>query len=549
MAFADQIRKSGNWTKKSSALKTHTSPSVISILSELTNASGGSSGSNSTVTQESISRAKQPSSKRSSTGRTDTKGRTKKESTLISRSLSPTITERPDVFAFMENDSTTTVDTATRTGSTSYDEKVDRKIPSGLPGVISESELEDDDEHSANVHPDSGISARDDSPAGAFESESNTSENVGRRFAPPYSTAFVPPRVAEHVRVASYTSPSPSGTRRWSNASDSGMGSSVDENCGYDQSNSSPEAYYARAYPKAALHSDEVSLPYELPHKHKHQPVPNRPQPIPIDQPKSNVAGYELLASKLSSAHRGTDTLIPIYRKFETLNNRILLYLQDEICEIEEDLRKLDETDAQINAAMSDEMGHTPPTSRRLEAKMPSEIHFRRLEILGRAFLKVGQYSKPYTPSDRSTVTDSGHVDQALSSYSSLIKGLDSAKGADIEAYQAWIDEHSTIVESETEFLNHKADLLSLTSRTSHGRAWRGPSSTISCAGSTPAYMAIVVSGAAVLIPLLSFSVISEFFGRLFVIFVVGGVATAMIAPSRAGSFMNWAELRPCLAM
>ncbi len=61
--------------------------------------------------------------------------------------------------------------------------------------------------------------------------------------------------------------------------------------------------------------------------------------------------------------------------------------------------------------------------------------------------------------------------------------------------------------------------------------------------------MAIVVFGAAVLIPLLSFSVISEFFGRLFVIFVVGGVATAMMAPSRVGSFMKWDEFRPCLAV
>jgi hypothetical protein len=38
-----------------------------------------------------------------------------------------------------------------------------------------------------------------------------------------------------------------------------------------------------------------------------------------------------------------------------------------------------------------------------------------------------------------------------------------------------------------------------------------GPSSPVSYTGSAPAYMAIVVSGAAVLIPLLSFSVISEF--------------------------------------
>jgi len=406
MASADQVRKSGSWTKKPSHYKSHTSPSVISVLSEITNASGGSSGSNSTVTQGSVSRPKPPRSRRSSTGRTDSKGRTRTESTLISRSLSPTITERPNVFAFMENDSTTTVDMLTKTASAVDDENVDRRGPSELPDIIFESEFESPDEPSGSVHSDSGISAGGDSPARAVDYQSHTGENVGRRFAPPYSSAFIPPRAVEQVRAASYSSQPPSGTRRWSNASDSGMGSSVDENCVYDPLSSSPESYYARAYSKVALHPDEASLPYPLPHKHMPQSVADRPQPVPTDQPKSNVAGYELLASKLSSIPRGTDTLIPIYRKFETLNNRILLYLQDEICEIEEDLRKLDEADAQINLAMSDEMGHTLPTSRRREAKMPSEIHFRRLELLGRAFLKVGQYSKVTTPRPSHTTTD-----------------------------------------------------------------------------------------------------------------------------------------------
>lgn len=290
------------------------------------------------------------------------------------------------MFAFMENDSTTTVDIPTKTASAVDDENVDRRDPTGLPDIISESEFEAHDERSGSVRSDSSVSARGDSPARDDDYESHKSENVGRRFAPPYSTAFIPRRAVEQVRVASYPSPSASGTRRWSNASDSGMGSSVDENCGYDQSNSSPEAYYARAYPKVVPRPDDGPLPYPLPH----------PQPIPTDLPKSNIAGYELLASKLSSNPRGKDTLIPIYRKFETLNNRILLYLQDEICEIEEDLRKLDEADAQINAVMSAETGHILPTSRRCEAKRPSEIHFRRLELLGRAFLKVGQYSKPW---------------------------------------------------------------------------------------------------------------------------------------------------------
>lgn len=140
-------------------------------------------------------------------------------------------------------------------------------------------------------------------------------------------------------------------------------------------------------------------------------------------------------------------------------------------------------------------------------------------------------------------------LDQALSSYSGLIKGLAPAKSADIEAYQAWIDEHSTVAEFETRFLTHQADLLAVTSRSPGGRTSRGMPSSFGCAGSAPAYMSTVVSAAAVLIPLLSFSVISEFFGRLFVIIVVGGVATAMMAPSRAGGFMNWEELRTCLAV
>ena len=404
MAFADQVRKSGSWTKKPSNLKNYTSPSVISILSEMTNVSGGSSGSNSTVTQESVSRPKPPRSKRSSPGRIDSKGRTKKESTLVSRSLSPTITERPDVFAYMENDSTTTVDMSIKTASIGEDERMDRRILSGLPEVVSEGELEEHDESFGGVHSESSSSGRGNSPAGAAELETHANENVGRRFAPPYSAAYGPSRPAEQVRVASYTSPSQRGTRRWSNASDSGMGSSVDENSSYDQSTSSPEAYYARAYSKVAQHPDEMASPYRPPRTQMSHSASESPHSTPTDQPNSTVAGYELLASKLSSNPRGTDTLIPIYRKFETLNNRILLYLQDEICEIEEDLHKLDEADAQLNAAMAHDMGHTLPTSRRQEAKMPSEIHFRRLELLGRAFLKVGQYSEPYHPRHLNTL-------------------------------------------------------------------------------------------------------------------------------------------------
>ena len=97
--------------------------------------------------------------------------------------------------------------------------------------------------------------------------------------------------------------------------------------------------------------------------------------------------GYELLATKIDS--RGDAVLRPIYRKFETLNNRMLLYLQDEICEMEEQLRELD--DAIAYEGLND-VGKR--ASRRAEAKLPSQLQWHRTDLLNRCFAKVEQYSK-----------------------------------------------------------------------------------------------------------------------------------------------------------
>lgn len=79
----------------------------------------------------------------------------------------------------------------------------------------------------------------------------------------------------------------------------------------------------------------------------------------------------------------------PIYRKFETLNHRILLYLQDEICEMEGEIRELDNA-----IAREDVMLGKTHASRRAEAKLPSQLQWRRLDLLGRSYTKVDQYSE-----------------------------------------------------------------------------------------------------------------------------------------------------------
>ena len=107
-------------------------------------------------------------------------------------------------------------------------------------------------------------------------------------------------------------------------------------------------------------------------------------------QPKRDEVkktGYDLLASNLSG-HDDTK-LKPVYRRFETLHNRMLLYLQDEISELEIDLKN-------IETLISEEAVYTgmKSASRRAEAKQPSTLEWHRMDIIGRIFAKLDLYSE-----------------------------------------------------------------------------------------------------------------------------------------------------------
>lgn len=107
---------------------------------------------------------------------------------------------------------------------------------------------------------------------------------------------------------------------------------------------------------------------------------------------KTTLEGYELLAAKLTD---GTIGVRPMYRNFEHLHHRLLLYLQDEICEYEEELRNLDEWISQIGLVVSE--GKSKPASRRAEARITpadSELMFRRKFVLGEIFVKLERYRK-----------------------------------------------------------------------------------------------------------------------------------------------------------
>ncbi|KAH9869214.1 hypothetical protein IAQ61_006419 [Plenodomus lingam] len=184
-------------------------------------------------------------------------------------------------------------------------------------------------------------------------------------------------------------------------------------------------------------------------------PVYQSHAPAP-DLSRKTVIGYELLAEKLSkpksaggkrSAKPGKGSIVPMYRKFEHLNHRVLLHLQDEVSEMEEELRHLDEVIAQTSPR--DDSGRCYPGSRRGDARFGGESHYRRTELLGRIFQKLGQYN------------------QALCSFHTLLKELDPTTTEDVQAYRSWMEKRTPIDYTEARFLSREQDLVVVSRKSS----------------------------------------------------------------------------------
>lgn len=158
-----------------------------------------------------------------------------------------------------------------------------------------------------------------------------------------------------------------------------------------------PEAglsgHYQPVYPQAkaiesvATTGQDQSAHVFLPMNHG---IPTAPEASNLD--RTTLAGYELLATKLTEA---PPTIRPAYRKFEKLHHRILLHIQDELCELEEHLRKFDEISAQMS--IRDKAGGCLPASRRAEVYYGDELHLNRTHLLGQIFVKLEQYRESNT--------------------------------------------------------------------------------------------------------------------------------------------------------
>lgn len=116
--------------------------------------------------------------------------------------------------------------------------------------------------------------------------------------------------------------------------------------------------------------------------------------------------------------------------------------------------------------------------------------------------------------------------DNALAAYSKVLQMLPQAAGSDVETYRKWMKGNNPVASNEMRFLDHPKDLVSLTPQAASAN------SKIT----SPVYSAIIIASAAIILPLLAFSMIREFAGRILVVALVGGASSAIAAHYSSGT-------------
>lgn len=357
----------------SSARARLTSPSTISNLTSLTNTtnkSSSSSGSNSTVTQASI------------TKRTVVE----KKPDIPEGPMSPAVPDAPNVFAYLDPDGSV-AGSKVDLGSTSFDTpskweigRVESAIPTPMLQVAGSSSSA-----SSSFH---GSSSASDAPHDIDTDRSTSPERSlhGEEFV-----EFEEEEEEEEEEDAPEMETVQDDTEA-KIASQMAAAQQRQNYHGQIQAYGTPDMQRG---PANLPHIPGTALSSRPMQQMKQHPLP-RAEKLP-------VTGYELLASQLSSrpTPRGSESgesseiggngkIKPIYRKFEALNHRLLLHLQDELVELEEQLKRLDCTDTQSRRTDTGIV----PASRRASAAAGGELQWHKTDVLGKIGWKLGQYSK-----------------------------------------------------------------------------------------------------------------------------------------------------------
>ncbi|KAK2757366.1 hypothetical protein FQN54_004881 [Arachnomyces sp. PD_36] len=445
-----------------------------------------------------------PAPSESTPSRTTQEPTPKKQPTPKETPASPIPSPPPNVFEYLDEDDSSESESDSDSDS-SADEEPPQKRRANPPSPLrnlplvktTDDRTEAKSSRQSSFNSNSGISMRDRSPGRASSVASRDSTDDQPATPPNASLSPLEWKFAEGNRpmfspqiIGAYNSYAPSILE----------GDNSDNGDPFDIS--VPETFYLPREKVAKAASPPIS-PRDRTRKDSIQSRRSEPN-------RGSPRTFEQRPRKLSLQQTSEDTIVPpVYRKFETLNHRILLNLQNEIAEMEEDLKKLDELEAMHRAAAT-----RTPTRRRSSASSPqidapsfSTLHFQKQELLEQVQTKIQQYNR------------------ALSSYSKVVQTLPHASHNDIETYRTWVQEQYPASKAGSRYLNHDydPDLVSLSVRPAP--RWT----------TAPIHSTITAVFIAILLPLLAFGTISEFFGRLVLVSIVGAAASFFANTGPAG--------------
>lgn len=348
---------------------------TYSLVSNTTNAQAGPIASPKTV--ENSSPSQQPNGLRQALNAPAVPANPPRKSAEPAKKM-------PNVFEFLEENEESSSDSSSVSSSSSESESESDEEPEP-PRPIQTTEVQAPKPRANTV------------PRGVLVSGGNTPPKKVTQSAPVVSKSPKEPR-----KPAPPTAPSTSNqlvTRKRQLTRKPSPISTANISPGKGQLElSRPQTYHGLSRDSGAVHRPPLPpSPPRSPEDSLHRTTPTKRRDSNASQEPS---GYGLLASHLTkSASQDSGGFPPLYRRFETVNHRVLLHLQDEISQMEEDLHTLDEYEEMHRVSTAEQEGAKPlPASRRRDAQSQaySSLHYRRMDLMSVLIQKTEQYSKSF---------------------------------------------------------------------------------------------------------------------------------------------------------
>ena len=129
-------------------------------------------------------------------------------------------------------------------------------------------------------------------------------------------------------------------------------------------------------------------------------------------------------------------------------------------------------------------------------------------------------------------------LDSTLCSFQKVEQSIPSAANSSIEAYRSWLKERRPISQLEIRFLDQSGDLVTLARRSFGFNI-----------DTSSAHFVIAVAASAVVLPLLAFSAVPQFVGRIIVLGVIGAAVTVFLGSSKVAGLLSPEEVWKCGAV